>query len=79
MTHILGYIALVLNLTSMSMKNVLYLRALSFVANFIYIFYGIILHSPPLIIGCSIAVSLHGFHIYKLLKEKAMLQKSEKI
>jgi drug/metabolite transporter (DMT)-like permease len=70
MIHILGYIALVINLTSMTMKNVIYLRFLSLIANAIYIVYGFFLTSPPLMIGCGIAVVIHGFHIMKLRKEK---------
>jgi len=61
----LGYTALVINLLSMSMGNVFKLRILSALANAIYIVYGILIYALPIVIGCSIAVALHSFHIYK--------------
>ena len=67
MTHFIGYSALVLNLTSMAMKSVVRLRLLSLVANAVYIVYGILLQAPPFIIGCSIAVLIHAYHLRKLL------------
>ena len=74
MIHIMGYIGLVLNLLSMAMKDVIHLRLLSLIANAIYVFYGILLHAPPLIIGCSIAVMIHGYHIYKLIQENKVME-----
>ncbi|WP_111683062.1 hypothetical protein [Winogradskyella tangerina] len=70
MIHIIGYSALGVNLLSMTMKNILLLRALSLIANLIYIAYGILLNAPPFIIGCGIAVLIHGFHIFKIQKSK---------
>lgn len=64
--HIIGYIGLVLNLASMAVSNLLYLRALSLVANAIYILYGILLDAPPLIIGCSIAVLIQAYGIFTI-------------
>ena len=61
----IGYTALVINLTSMAMRNVVLLRGFSAVANFIYVIYGIILGAMPIAIGCSIAVSLHTYHLLK--------------
>ena len=66
MIHLIGYVALVINLTSMAMKDVFHLRILSLVANALYVVYGILLHAPPLIIGCTIAVLLHGYYVVKL-------------
>lgn len=60
---IIGYSALVINLYSMSVKGEYKLRLISAIANFIYIIYGILLNAFPIIIGCSIAVTLH---IYRL-------------
>lgn len=70
MIHILGYIGLALNLLSMTMKNILWLRILSALANFLYVIYAIIIESPPLMIGCAIAVIIHCYHIVKLIKNK---------
>lgn len=66
MADIIGYAALTLNLLSMTMKNVLYLRALSICANSMYIAYGIALHAAPFVIGCTIAVIIHVYHVRKL-------------
>lgn len=71
MVQIIGYTALSLNLISMSMKNVFYLRILGLVANTIYIMYGVMLDAPPVFIGCAIAVLLHSYRIYKTINEKA--------
>ncbi len=70
MIHIIGYTALGINLFSMTMKNIFLLRVLSLIANFIYLIYGILLNAPPFIIGCGIAIIIHGFHLFKLRKSK---------
>lgn len=67
MVQIIGYTALSLNLISMSMKNILYLRVCALVANIIYIAYGVMIDAPPVFIGCAIAVILHSYWIYKIL------------
>lgn len=72
MIHMIGYAALLLNTFSMTMKNVLYLRVLSLLANLIYLFYGILFGVPPMIIGCAIAIIIHSYRIYKLQKEKTL-------
>ena len=66
MIHFIGYSALILNLISMTMKNVVHLRLFSLIANAIYILYGVLLNAPPFIIGCSIAVIIHAYHLYQL-------------
>lgn len=73
MVHMIGYTALLLNTFSMTMKNVLYLRVLSLIANLIYIFYGILLGVAPMIIGCALAIIIHSYRIYKLQKEKTAI------
>jgi len=62
----IGYAALVINLYSMSTKGEYKLRIISLIANIGYIFYGALISAPPIIIGCTIAVFLHGFHIRRL-------------
>lgn len=74
----IGYTALVINLTSMAMRNVLLPRGFSAVANFIYVIYGIILGAMPIVIGCSIAVSLHAYHLLKRQKRKRRLDNQKK-
>lgn len=70
MANMLGYMGLLLNLSSMAMKEVLYLRILSLCANMIYMLYGLLLQATPFIIGCTIAVGIHIYHIHKILKLK---------
>ncbi|MDT7833220.1 hypothetical protein RQM59_12555 [Flavobacteriaceae bacterium S356] len=62
----IGYAALVINLYSMSTKGEYKLRLISLIANIGYIVYGALLSAPPIIIGCTIAVLLHGYHIRRL-------------
>ena len=62
----IGYAALVINLYSMSTKGEYKLRLISLIANMGYILYGALISATPIIVGCTIAVFLHGFHIRRL-------------
>lgn len=63
----IGYGALVINLYSTSTKDEYKLRLISLIANLGCIFYGVLISASPIIIGCTIAVFLHGYHIRRLL------------
>nr|WP_321234974.1 hypothetical protein [uncultured Psychroserpens sp.] len=68
----IGYAGLVINLYSMSTKGEYKLRLISLIANVIYILYGVLISANPIIIGCTIAVLLHGYHIKRLrIKKKS--------
>lgn len=62
----IGYAALVINLYYMSTKGEYKLRLISLIANTGYILYGVLISAAPIIVGCTIAVFLHGFHIRRL-------------
>lgn len=62
----IGYIGLIINLYSMSVKGEYKLRLISSLANAIYIVYGILLNALPITIGCSIAVFLHVYRLKNL-------------
>jgi len=62
----IGYAALVINLYSMSTKGEYKLRLISLIANAGYILYGTLISATPIIVGCTIAVLLHGYHIRRL-------------
>ncbi|TVZ54993.1 hypothetical protein OD91_0234 [Lutibacter sp. Hel_I_33_5] len=62
----IGYAALVINLYSMSTKGEYKLRLISLIANIGYVFYGVFINAFPIIIGCTIAVFLHGYHLRRL-------------
>lgn len=62
----IGYGGLVINLYSMSTKGEYKLRLISLIANIIYILYGALITATPIIVGCTIAVLLHGYHIRRL-------------
>ena len=66
----IGYGGLVINLYSMSAKGEYKLRRISFVANVIYIIYGALISAAPIIVGCTIAVFLHGYHLRRLKIKK---------
>jgi hypothetical protein len=70
MTNALGFLALTLNLSAMTMKDILYLRVLSLVANAIYIIYGLLLGAAPIVAGSFVAVVIHSVTIYKLKHPK---------
>jgi hypothetical protein len=62
----IGYGGLVINLYSMSTKGEYKLRLISLIANIIYIVYGALISATPIIVGCTIAVFLHGYHLKRL-------------
>lgn len=62
----IGYGGLVINLYSMSTKGEYKLRLISLIANVVYILYGTLISATPIIVGCTIAVLLHGYHIRRL-------------
>lgn len=66
----IGYGALIINLYSMSTKGEYKLRLISLVANIFYIFYGALISATPVIVGCTIAVFLHAYHIRRLRIKK---------
>jgi hypothetical protein len=66
MTSALGFLGLILNLASMTMKSILYLRLLSLIANTIYFIYGLLIAETPIIVGSLIAVIIHAVSIYNL-------------
>lgn len=66
----IGYAALVINLYSMSTKGEYKLRLISLIANVGYILYGALIAATPIIVGCTIAVFLHAYHIKRLRIKK---------
>jgi len=62
----IGYGGLVINLYSMSTKGEYKLRLISLIANTVYILYGALISAFPIIVGCTIAVFLHGYHLRRL-------------
>jgi len=66
----IGYGALIINLYSMSTKGEYKLRLISLIANVFYILYGVLISATPIIVGCTIAVFLHGYHIRRLKFKK---------
>lgn len=62
----IAYGALIINLFSMSTKGEYKLRLISLIANAIYILYGALISATPIIVGCTIAVFLHGYHLRRL-------------
>lgn len=66
----IGYGGLVINLYSMSTKGEYKLRLVSLIANTVYILYGALISATPIIVGCTIAVFLHGYHLRRLKIKK---------
>lgn len=64
--NIIGFVALAINLYSMSTKGEYKLRLISLIANVIYVLYGVLINALPVIIGCSLAIFLHAYHIKRL-------------
>jgi len=68
----IGYVALIFNLYSMSTKGEYKLRLISLIANIFYIFYGTLISATPVIVGCTIAVFIHAYHIRRLKIKKTI-------
>ena len=66
----IGYGALIINLYSISTKGEYKLRLISLIANAVYILYGALISATPIIVGCTIAVFLHGYHLRRLKVKK---------
>lgn len=62
----IGFFGLAVNLYSMATKGEYKLRLISLIANIIYIIYGVLISAVPIVVGCIIAVFLHGYHIRRL-------------
>jgi len=50
----------------MSVKGEYKLRLISLIANVGYILYGVLISAMPIIVGCTIAVFLHAYHLKRL-------------
>jgi CHASE2 domain-containing sensor protein len=59
------------------MKEILYLRILSLLANAVYIVYGSLIGAIPIVVGSSIAVGIHAVNIYRLKNPKVSSEKAE--
>ncbi|MGH1365098.1 MAG: hypothetical protein ACRBF0_16160 [Calditrichia bacterium] len=70
-TDWIAYSAYMLNFTSMSMRNIAWLRALSISANILYVFYGFTIGARPLMVGGTIAICIHGYQLYCLQRRNA--------
>ena len=70
----IGSIALTLNLISMNMTSILVLRWISLTANIFFTLYGFLLNATPIIIGCSLAVGIHSYHLLKIYHQRDYLK-----
>lgn len=67
--NIVGYLAIIINLYSMFIQGEKGLRSISSIANFLFVIYGILLGAIPIIVGSSIAVFLHIYHLRRIKKQ----------
>ena len=73
MINALGSAALLLNLISMNMTSMLMLRWLSLSGNLLFAIYGLLINAIPIVIGTSIAVAIHGYHLLKIYQQRRLL------
>ena len=66
--EIIGFLALMIGLTAMGMKRMLWLRALHGSSAVLYIVYGLMIEAYPLIVGGFAFLTIHIYHIFKLTK-----------
>jgi len=66
MEHISGTLACLLNLLSMTMADMVRLRALSLTANAIFVLYGVQIDAYPIVVSCTIAAAIHCYQLVQL-------------
>ncbi|WP_116125769.1 YgjV family protein [Lewinella sp. IMCC34183] len=65
LTELLGYLAIAAGFFAITRKAMNGFRLWHLLSNFLYIFYGILLASGPLIISGVIFVLVHGYHLQR--------------
>lgn len=66
-----GYLALGLSLMAMANNNMLKLRVLHALSAIAYIVYGVLLDAFPLVIGGSLFLMIHSYHLLKFSRSKS--------
>lgn len=64
----IGYFALAASLLAMGRKNMLNLRLIHSVSALAYMLYGYLISAWPIVIGGSLFLVIHAFHIVKLVR-----------
>lgn len=68
MTHLIGYLALGFGLVAMGMKRMVILRIVHMLSALTYIIYGTMIDASPVIVGGSLFIVVHGYHLIRMRK-----------
>ena len=66
----IGYLALAIGLIAIANKHMLWLRLLHGLSAATYIWYGISIEAYPLILGGSLFLLIHSYHLLKMAQRK---------
>ncbi len=70
MLEILGYAALAFSLMAVNKTNMKSFRWLHLLASSLYLAYGISLNAMPIMIGATIFMGLHIYHLRKIYSSR---------
>lgn len=69
MNNIVGFFALSVALFAISNKDIIRLRWWHLISSALYIFYGVLIDTYPVILGAVLYCCIHIWHIYKQSKQ----------
>lgn len=65
--ELVGYLASVAVVASLAMKSILRLRFIGLVGSITFLFYGVFIDAPPIVVTNVVIISIHGYYLRKLL------------
>ncbi|MBB4080585.1 hypothetical protein GGR28_003220 [Lewinella aquimaris] len=65
-TELLGYLAIAAGFYAITKKEMAGFRFWHLISSFIYVFYGVLIASGPLIISGAVFCIIHAYHLRKL-------------
>lgn len=69
--ELIGYLASALVVVSLLMSSVLRLRVIGLVGAFVFATYGLLIGAIPIVVTNGAIVFVHGFHLTRLLRDRA--------
>lgn len=72
LSDLIGFFALGVSLFALTQKHIKMLRIWHFLSSFIYVIYGLLIVSKPIIIGAILYCLIHAWKLYKLNKIKTL-------
>ncbi len=68
--EVLGYLAIAVGLIAMSCKEIIWLRSIHSISALIYIVYGSMIEALPIVVGGSVFLLIHMYHLARRILVK---------